>query len=252
MNLTDAFNNQSTSRVHKIMAKRLTKFALAVLLAAISAPLVAAEFQSLQSIRMHAEDYIQQYPYETPYSPRIQISNLDPRLRLKACQQALKMSFARTDKTHGNTALNVSCEGKNRWKLLLPAQIELYDDVLVLTKAVQKGQIIDRNLVRLQKKNISRLNNGYFSQISDITGLESRRNLSRGTILTPTGLVPKLLVKSGQRVTLILNYRGLQVQSNGIALQSARRGEVIRVRNSHSSKIVEGIVSGEAQVRVNI
>lgn len=218
----------------------------------LCAPLLATEFHSLQSIRMQAEDFIQQYPYETPYSPRIHVSDLDPRLHLKSCTQPLKIGFARADKTYGNTALNIACQSESRWKLLLPAQIELFDDVLVLSKAVQKGQIIDASLVSLQKKNISRLNNGYFSQMGDITGLESRRNLARGAILTPASLVPKLMVKSGQQVTLILNYRGLRIKATGTALQSARHGEVIRVRNSQSSRVVEGIVSGEAQVRVNI
>ncbi len=214
--------------------------------------LSAAEFHSLQSIRMQAEAFIHQYPYESPYAPRFEVNNLDSRLRLKACQIPLKVEFARRDKIHGNTALNVSCPSSPGWKLLLPAQIDLFDDVLVLTRAVHKGQIIDTNLVKRKKHSISRLNNGYLSQISDISGLESRRNLKRGDILTPTSLIPKLMVKSGQQVTLILDFKGLKIRSTGQALQSARRGEVIKVRNNQSSRIVEGIVTGEAQVRINI
>ena len=214
--------------------------------------LLAADFQSLQSIRMQAEEFIDQYPYESPYAPRFEVSKLDSRLRLKACQQPLQVAFARREKIHGNTALSISCPSAPAWKLLLPAQIDLYDDVLVLSRAIHKGQYIDTNLVKRKKRNITRLNNGYFSQISDIAGLESRRNLKRGDILTPASLVPKLMVKSGQQVTLILDYKGLEIRSSGQALQSARRGEVIKVRNNQSSRIVEGIVSGEAQVRINI
>ena len=225
---------------------------LLTLLTTASGSLSAAGFQSLQSIRMQAEDFIHQYPYASPYPPRFNVSDLDPRLRLKTCPKPLLVVFARREKIHGNTALKVSCPAAPGWKMLLPAQIDLFDDVLVLTRAVHKGQIIDTNLVKRQKKNISRLNNGYFSQVSDITGLESRRNLSRGDILTPASLIPKLMVKSGQQVTLILDYKGLEIRSTGQALQSARRGEVIKVRNNQSSRVVEGIVSGEALVRINI
>ncbi len=224
----------------------------ALVISSITSSTMAANFQSLQSIRMQAEDYIQQYPYESPYSPRFEVSNIDKRLRLKACSEPLQVEFTRRDKFHGSTALNISCSQTGGWKLLLPVQIELFDDVLVLTRAVHKGQIIDSNLVKHQKQNISRLNNGYYSQKIELEGLEVGRNMRRGTILTPASLNPRLMVKSGQRVTLILDYKGLQIRSSGQALQSARRGDVIKVRNNQSRKIVEGVVSGEAQVRIQI
>ena len=225
---------------------------ISMLLTVISGNLAADEFHSLQSIRMQAEDFIHQYPYESSYSPRFKVSALDSRLRLKSCSDPLKIEFARREKTSGNTALNISCPTSSGWKLLLPAQIDLFDDVLILTRTIHKGQIIDTNLVKLKKHNISRLNNGYFSSMKDIVGLEARRNLTRGDILTPSNLVPKLMIKSGQQVTLILDFKGLKIRSTGQALQSARRGEIIKVRNNQSRKIVEGVVSGDAEVRINI
>ncbi len=135
---------------------------------------------------------------------------------------------------------------------MLPVRIDLYDDVLVAAQSLHKGQIIGDQQVILQKKNISRLNSGYYSQSDSLLELEVKRNIKRGTILTPMSLQPRLLVKSGQRVTLLLNYKGLHIKSSGQALQSARRGEVVKVRNNQSNRIVEGIVSGEAQVRINI
>jgi len=212
----------------------------------------AKDFQSLPSIRMQAEEFIQQYGYESPYPPRFEVSQIDNRLRLKACPHPLLFEFSNRQKTQGNTALTVRCELNSGWKLILPVRVDLFDDVLVATKPLHKGQIIDKRQVRYQKQNISRLNNGYFSRNDDLSGLELRRNLKRGTILTPGSLRPRLMVKSGQQVTLVLDYKGLQIKSSGQALQSARRGEVVKVRNNQSKRIVEGIVSGEAQVRVNI
>ncbi|MCP4490518.1 MAG: flagellar basal body P-ring formation protein FlgA [Gammaproteobacteria bacterium] len=212
----------------------------------------AAEFQSLQSIRMQAEDFIRQYPYETPYLPHFEVNHLDDRLRLKACNNPLIFEFSRQNKTRGNTALNVRCKPNSGWKLILPVRIELFDDVLVAAQSLHKGQFIGDQQVSFQKKNISRLNSGYYSQSDSLLGLEAKRNIKRGTILTPQSLRPRLLVKSGQQVTILLNYKGLHIKSSGRALQSARRGEVVKVRNNQSNRVVEGIVSGEAQVSVNI
>lgn len=215
-------------------------------------PVIAAEFQSLSSIRMQAEEFIAQYPYQSPYSPGFEVGHIDNRLRLKACPDALLIEFSNRNKLYGNTALNISCTGATAWKLLMPVRIDLYDDVLIAATPLHKGQIIDENKISFKKKNISRLNNGYYARDDEFASLEVRRNLKRGTVLTPNNLQPRLMVKSGQQVTLILELKGLEIKSTGQALGSARQGEVVRVRNNQSRRVVEGIASGQALVRVNI
>ena len=192
------------------------------------------------------------YPYTSPYPPRFQLGKLDSRLRLKACPEPLSIEFARRNLVSGNTAILVRCPLASAWKIHLPVTIDVYDDVIVAAKPLLKGQFIDTTAVRFQKHNIASLKNGYYSRDSNLEQLESRRNLAQGTVLTPANLSPRLMVRSGQQVTLVLNYNGMQIRSTGEALQSASLGEVVRVRNSQSLKIVEGVVSGEAQVRVNL
>jgi flagella basal body P-ring formation protein FlgA len=215
-------------------------------------PLQAAGTQSLASIRLQAEDFIAQYPYETPYLPRFQLGNLDSRLLLKACQKSLAIVFTHENKNNGNTALTVRCPVKPGWKIHLPVSIQLYDDVIVSAKPLVKGQIIDETAMTFQKVDISRLNNGYFLKPNDLNQLQVRRNLPAGAVLTSSNLVPRMLVKSGQQVTLVLNYKGIQIKSSGKALQSAGLGQLVRVRNNQSLKIIEGIVSGESLVKVGI
>ena len=215
-------------------------------------PARAADYQSLASIRLQAEEFVMSWPYESPYPPRFRAGNLDSRLRLKACAAPLEIDFAHRDRVYGNTALLIRCPLNTTWKLHLPVSIEVFADVAVASTPLVKGQILDAAAISLQKTNIARLKNGYFDEIAALAGLEVRRGLPVGTVLTQRNLQPRLLVKSGQRVTLVLNYRGLQVKSSGRALQSARMGQRVRVRNSQSQKIVEGVVSGEGLVKITI
>jgi flagella basal body P-ring formation protein FlgA len=224
----------------------------ACLILLISMPSPAKEFHSLASIRMQVESFIMQYSYASPYPPRVQLGNLDSRLRLKACPEQLSIEFARRNMVSGNTAILVRCEQKSGWKIHLPVSIDVFDDVLVAAKPLLKGQYIDNSAVRFQKHNIARLKNGYYSRDSNLDQLAARRNLVPGTVLTSANVSPRLLVRSGQQVTLVLDYNGLQIRSSGEALRSASLGEVVRVRNSQSRKVVEGIVSGEGQVRINL
>ena len=222
------------------------------LLLSSSFPARATEIQSLASIRLQAESFISSYPYESPYPPRFQLGNLDSRLRLKACHEALSIEFNRRDMVHGNTTLLVRCPITAGWKIHLPVRIDVFDDVIVTAKPLLKGQKIDESVITFQKHNIARLKNGYYSKSSALDQLQARRNLVRGTVLTPSKLAPLLMVRSGQQVTLILNYNGLQIKSTGKALQSATLGQLVKVRNSQSQKVVEGVVSGEGMVRISI
>lgn len=103
-----------------------------------------------------------------------------------------------------------------------------------------------------RKHDISRLKNGYFSKDGELGLLEAKRNLARGAVLTPANLAPLMLVRAGQQATLVLDYNGLQVKSSGKAVQSARMGELVRVSNSQSQKIMQGVVAGEGLVRISI
>jgi flagella basal body P-ring formation protein FlgA len=218
----------------------------------VALPLQAQEFQSLASIRMQTESFIMNFPYASPYPPRFQIGNLDSRLRLKACQDDLSIAFVRPNMVFGNTAILVRCPTTPGWKIHLAVSIDIFEDVAVTAKPVLKGQNIDHSAVVFAKQNIVRLKNGYYAKTSNIGQLQASRNLVRGTVLNPGNLNPRLLVRSGQVVTLVLNYNGLQIKSSGKALQSASLGQIVRVRNGQSQKVVEGIVAGEALVRVSI
>lgn len=224
----------------------------AVLLLLVVLPLRAAEIQSLASIQLQAESFIANYPYQSRYAPGFRLGKLDSRLRLGSCATDLIIEFARPDRTHGNTALNIQCTRPKPWKIHLPVSVDLYDDVMIAAKPLVKGQFIDESTILYEKRSISQLNNGYFTRDSEVNQLEARRNLARGSILTPANLAARMLVRSGQQVTLVLNVNGIQVKSTGQALQSARLGQVVRVRNSQSSRIVEGVVFGEALVKVGI
>ncbi len=236
-------------RIRSRLATAAVAGALAI---AIAGPAPAGAQQSLASIRMQAEAFVMQQDYRSPYPPRVELSRLDSRLRLKACPVELEVAFAHPGRDRGNTVLRVRCPVTPAWKLHLPARIAVFDDIAVAARPLVRGQIIDVAAVKLQKTDVSRLNHGYFAKLEDLRDLEARRDLPRGTVLTPKALTPRQLVRAGQTVSLVLDYAGLQVRSSGEALDSASQGQVVRVRNSQSQKIVEGVVTGAGVVRVTL
>lgn len=211
-----------------------------------------ADRQSLTSISLQAESFISAYDYATPYPVKVELASLDKRLNLKPCEQALKVSFTRAQKIMGNTSLTIRCESPVNWQIHLPARIMVFDDVLVNKTPLVKGQSIDTNAVEYRKHDITRLHQGFFRRTDPLLNLQAKRNLRAHSILNSANLSARQLVKSGQKVTIILTIDGLQIKTNGLALQSASQGQLIKVRNSSSNKIVEGVVSASGQVIVSL
>lgn len=212
----------------------------------------AAERQSLTSIQLQAESFLAQYPYKTPYPVTFELSLLDPRLNLKPCASELQINFTRRDKVAGNTSLTIRCAGPTNWKIHLPVRIDVYDDVLVSKIPLLRGQSLSAQDVKIQKTNVSQLNRGYFRELSSLQTLQVKSNLPANRVLNPSNLAPRKLVKSGQKVTIVLDFKGLQIKSTGEALSSASEGQLIKVRNTTSNKIIQGVVSANGQVRVSL
>ena len=212
----------------------------------------ADQYQSLESIQFQAEEYIMQFDYKTPYLPEAKTNYLDSRLKLANCNKPLQVIFSNLQKTYGRTSLNISCQNSSKWRIHLPISVKVFDDVIVVKQSVSRGQKIDASMLEHVKKNIALLNQGYFIQKGRLKNTESKLNLKRGSVLTANNTRPSDLVKTGQNVTLILDYNGINIRTSGRALQSAKMGQLIKIRNTQSHKIVEGIVSGIGLVKVNL
>ncbi len=213
---------------------------------------VLADRQSLTSITLQAEAFIAAYPYASPYPAEVTLSRLDSRLNLRACANALGVEFTHRNRTMGNTSLTVRCDSPVQWQLHLPAKITVYDDVIVNARPLVKGQQIDAAALKKQKVDITHQNQGFFRDVTALQELQAKRNLPAGSVLNSTNLASRQLVKSGQRVTILLNIQGLRIRTDGQALQSAARGQVIRVKNIRSNRIVEGVVTAPGQITVTL
>jgi flagella basal body P-ring formation protein FlgA len=211
-----------------------------------------AERQSLASITLQVESFLANFAYDSPYPAQFDLAKLDKRLNLKPCAQALDVQFTRTYKTTGNTSLTVRCKAPVSWQIHLPVRVSVFDDVVVNKIPLVKGQKLDTYSIEYRKKDITRLQRGYFQRTQPLDNLQAKRNLPAGNILNTSNLSLRQLVKSGQRVIILLDVDGLQIKTSGLALQSASLGQVIKVKNTQSNKIVEGVVSAAGEITVNL
>jgi flagella basal body P-ring formation protein FlgA len=73
-----------------------------------------------------------------------------------------------------------------------------------------------------------------------------------GTALSIELLAADILVKRGQRVTLVVAVGGLEVRAQGEAVGDATAAGRVRVLNLDSRRIVEGQVESRDRVRIGL
>ena len=71
-----------------------------------------------------------------------------------------------------------------------------------------------------------------------------------GTVLTPAVLESDQVVKRGQTVTIVAKAGGISVNMSGTALADGGLNQRIRVENTNSGRIVEGVVRSGEHVEV--
>lgn len=212
----------------------------------------AQQFQSLASIRKAAADYALGAARQAMPSARLKVNAaaLDARLRLPSCDRPLSPSAPSGSRHVGHTVVSVRCSGTHPWKLYVPVEVTARLDVLVAAQPLTRGAQLDAGMLSKAERDVARLPYGYFTRRKAVLGEVLRRNLSAGDVLTPGVMHPPLLVRRGQVVTLTAGAQGFSVSTQGVALQDGARGALVRVRNSRSKRVVQGVVTGSGQVAV--
>lgn len=176
-------------------------------------------------------------------------ASLDERLRLPACGAKLGTYVPELRANQSKLLVRVSCASPV-WTLNVPVEIRRTHDVLVLKRAIGRGQSVEAADVDVQKRELPGLASPFVSSITDLSGRLTRRPVPAGTALPADALTAALLIHRGQSVTLAAVSNGIEVRAPGLALADAPAHGRVRVQNLNSLKIVEGVADTDGVVRV--
>ncbi|HKU89237.1 MAG TPA: flagellar basal body P-ring formation chaperone FlgA [Steroidobacteraceae bacterium] len=207
--------------------------------------------QSLAAVRSAAERALRRQIDPQLGGVTLNAVALDTRLRLAACPNALDTLAQPPRGNQARALVRVSCSGAVTWTLNVPVEIRRELDVLVLKRAVARGEILGAADVVAQKRQVASLTSPYVGRVADLAGRPTRRPLPEGMPVTAEALSAALLIKRGQAVTLTASTAGFEVRAPGRALADASASQRLRVQNLDSLKVVEGIAESEGVVRVS-
>ena len=207
--------------------------------------------QSHQSIREAATRFMEETIANLQDMPaEIRAGKLDSRLRLGKCDEPLETFLPAGGRTMGNTTVGIRCTHPKRWTLYVPVTVSVFKEVVVVSDTLPRGTVLGHAQLKLAKRNLAKLPQGYYVDPGKLAGMKLKRNVRSGLPLTPTMVEAPQVVKRGQQVTLISRGSAIRVSMPGTALENGAVGERIRVKNLSSKRVVEGVVNMSGQIEV--
>ena len=168
--------------------------------------------------------------------------------QLPDCSHAPHMRFNKALQA-GRNGIEMYCK-QPYWNQHFAIQLHVYRQVVVLTQPLRNKQLINNQQLRLSRQDIGELNKGFFTSTDEILGMEAKRGLPPGTVVSPDMITAPILVKRGTKVVIRVKRPGIQVEMDGFAMGSGQAGEQIRVRNLQSDKIISATVIARGLVQV--
>ena len=213
--------------------KPLHRVLMFLLVLPISTAWAAGGFQPVDSIRTAALSAVPGGQAE---------ANLDPALRMPACNQPLQARQASAG------TVEVACP--DGWRLFVPVKQRRSQAVVVLSRGVAAGEAIPADALVTEARDTARIAGAPLADPAEATGRVARRTLLAGTVLSAADLAAPRLVRRGDQVAVVSRRGGVEVRVTGRALGDAGENERVSVENLSSRRVLQGRVGPGGDVWV--
>jgi flagella basal body P-ring formation protein FlgA len=122
--------------------------------------------------------------------------------------------------------------------------------VPVLVRRLEGGTVIGSADIDWINVPEERVGDAVVTDAGQIVGRELRRNTLEGDLLHINDVIPPRLVTRGGLVNMKIETPFMTLTAQGKALQDGAQGETVRVINTQSNRMIEGIVDGPGTVVV--
>lgn len=146
--------------------------------------------------------------------------------------------------------LTISVDGQRYTSIPVRLTVKLYQQVVVAARAISGREVLTAEDIRLERADTGRLAAGYITDSNEAIGLQSRRLIMQGAVITGQLLEKPVLIARGSTVTVVARVGDIEVTASGQALQDGVKDQLIRVQNTNSRRIITARVIDNATVLV--
>ena len=157
-----------------------------------------------------------------------------------------------TSKDRGKIELVVSAssDSKRYFKVPVYFNVRVFEFVAITKRKLRRKQEITRENLFIARRDTTRMRGMAFSSIDDLKGMTTIASVQANTILTDHMVEIPPTIKQGSLVKLIVERSGFKIVTKGLAQQTGYKGDVIKIKNMNSKKMLYGKVINSGSVNV--
>ena len=185
--------------------------------------------------------------------------SINKKLKLPNCKKNIKIK----KKYETYKTLKIICPQNNPWEYNVRIKIQNVKkkpsqkrkpkntevSLIKVNKNLKKNQIITENDIYFIKTNKKGASN-YFSYKKEVIGRKTKVSLREGQVLRDRHLEKNWMIQEGQKVIIENNKSKIQILIEGIALNSAMKGDYVEVLNKSTGKPIKAWVKNNKKVSV--
>ena len=121
--------------------------------------------------------------------------------------------------------------------------------IIKLKKSVEKNDILeldDIETVLVEKKHQT----SFFYTKQELVGRKLKTNLKMGQKLHPRHLFERFDINNGDVISIVSNLGNVSVTVSGEAQDSGNLGDLIKVKNLKSGKIIKGYIKKDKKIKI--
>jgi flagella basal body P-ring formation protein FlgA len=127
----------------------------------------------------------------------------DAHVQVEECSRPLETFAAHQGPIGARTTVVVKCVGDTSWTLYVPVAVEVEVPVLVLKRALARRSRVEPLDVEVQVRRLPGTELNFINDPAALQGHRLKRPLAAGAPVTVDALTPEVVVRRGQRVTLL-------------------------------------------------
>ena len=160
-----------------------------------------------------------------------------------AIRVVLKEAFNKAQK------INTPKKVYKKKKYKIKSQTKKMFQVISLNKTLEKNSVLTINdLETLSLNNLGK--SSFFNDKNMLIGRKIKKNLKMGQILHPRHVFENFEIESGDALSIVSSVGKAYVIVSGEAQNAGNLGDLIRVKNLRSGKIVKGYIKKNKIIRV--
>jgi flagella basal body P-ring formation protein FlgA len=177
------------------------------------------------------------------------VGELDPRLRLAACEK-VEPHLPPGTRLWGKARIGVRCvQGPSRWSVFLPVTVKVFGPALVATAALPAGNVLKATDLATAEVDLAENSSNAVLVASSAVGRVLAQPLMPGQSVRASHLKLREWFAAGDIVKVVAQGAGFSVSAEGQALTAGIEGQAARIR-TESGRVLTGLPVADRRVEL--